>query len=175
MISYWWLPRSSSHKSAEKKSMNSETVRTDREAMRLALQKAKESAAEGEVPVGAVLLDSDGSVLSAAGNRTVSAHDPAGHAEIRALREGARLVGNYRLPGTSLFVTLEPCAMCAAALVHARVARLVFGAVDPKAGAVVSRYEIGTDGQLNHRFEVTGGVLEEECGQLLKDFFRKRR
>ena len=143
--------------------------------MQIALDAAREAAAEDEVPVGAVLADPDGQVVAVAGNRIVSAHDPAGHAEIRVLRAAAARLGNYRLAGTTLYVTLEPCAMCAAAMVHARIRRLVFGAVDPKAGAVVSKYRLGSDGLLNHSFLVTGGVLAEECGRLLRDFFQKRR
>lgn len=147
----------------------------DMDFMRHALELARESAAAGEVPVGALLVDANGVVLAGAGNRTVSACDPAGHAEIRVLRQGAEKLGNYRLPGTTLYVTLEPCAMCAAAMVHARIDRLVYGAADPKTGAIVSQYRIGTDNRLNHSFQVTGGVLEEECGGVLRDFFQKRR
>jgi len=105
----------------------------------------------------------------------VAANDPTGHAEIRVLRQAAVRVANYRLPGTTMYVTLEPCAMCAAAMVHARVRRLVFGAADPKTGAIVSRYRIGSDGRLNHVLQVTGGILAEECGRILKEFFQKRR
>ena len=147
----------------------------DSDFMLVALARAKESAGKGEVPVGAVLVDSDGNLLASAGNETVCVHDPVGHAEIRVLRMASEKMGNYRLPGTTLYVTLEPCAMCAAAMVHARIHRLVFGATDPKAGAVVSKYNIGNDGRLNHSFTVTGRVMEDECGQLLKDFFQKRR
>ncbi|WP_456387676.1 nucleoside deaminase [Desulfolithobacter sp.] len=143
--------------------------------MRLAIAQAGEAAVLGEVPVGAVLVGREGKVLAAAGNNCVQAHDPAGHAEMRALRQAAEKVGNYRLPGTTMVVTLEPCAMCAAALVHARVERVVFGAYDPKAGALVSKYRIGSDGLLNHCFVITGGVLGKECGLLLKNFFRSRR
>ena len=147
----------------------------DTEMMALALQKAAESAALGEVPVGAVLIDAAGQILAAAGNNTISDNDPTGHAEIRVLRLAARTIGNYRLPHTTLYVTLEPCAMCAAAMVHARIQRLVFGAADPKTGAIISKYAIGTDNMLNHTFSVTGGVLELECSRLLKDFFQMRR
>ena len=142
--------------------------------MRLALAEAEAAAQQGEVPVGAILLH-DGQVLARAGNRTVQASDPVGHAEIRALRRAAAHVGNYRLPGATLYVTLEPCPMCAGALVHARISRLVFGATDPKGGGVVSRYAIGCDGRLNHSFAVTGGVLSDECAGLLRTFFQKRR
>jgi tRNA(adenine34) deaminase len=143
--------------------------------MGIALASAREAGSAQEVPVGAVVVDSEGRVVAAAGNRIVSGHDPTGHAEIRVMRAAASLLGNYRLTGTTLYVTLEPCAMCAAAMVHARIRRLVFGAVDPKAGAVVSKYRLGSDGLLNHSFLVTGGVLADECGLLLQDFFRKRR
>ena len=146
-----------------------------RDFMKIALERAKESAEKGEVPVGAVLVDSNGDLLASAGNETIRAHDPVGHAEIRVLRMAAEKLGNYRLPGTTMFVTLEPCAMCAAAMVHARINSLVFGATDPKTGAVVSKYTIGSDGHLNHSFNVVAGVLEDECGQLLRDFFQKRR
>jgi len=148
---------------------------TDIEYMQIALAKARESAALGEVPVGAVLVDKEGSILASAGNETVGASDPVGHAEIRVLREASARAGNYRLPGTTMYVTLEPCAMCASAMVHARIQRLVFGATDPKTGAVVSKYRIGSDGLLNHTFSVTPGILEEECGGLLRQFFQKRR
>jgi len=147
----------------------------DLEFMRLALDLAKLSGAAGEVPVGAVLADAGGMLLAGSGNNTVSACDPTGHAEIRVLREAAARVGNYRLTGTTLYVTLEPCAMCAAAMVHARIERVVYGALDPKTGAIASRYRIGTDRELNHVFRVTGGVLAEECGAVLQDFFQKRR
>ena len=147
----------------------------DIDFMCIALEKAKESAEKGEVPVGAVLVANNGKLLASAGNETVFAHDPVGHAEIRVLRMASERVKNYRLPGSTLYVTLEPCAMCAAAMVHARIRRLVFGATDPKTGAIVSKYNIGTDGFLNHSFSVTAGVLEDECGQLLRDFFKKRR
>ena len=143
--------------------------------MQIALDAAREAAAEDEVPVGAVLVDPEGKVVAVAGNRIIRTHDPVGHAEVRVLRAAAARLGNYRLAGTTLYVTLEPCAMCAAAMVHARIRRLVFGAVDPKAGAVVSKYRLGSDGLLNHSFLVTGGVLAEECGRLLRDFFQKRR
>lgn len=147
----------------------------DSSLMRIALQAARAAGHEDEVPVGAVLVDSGGRVVATAGNRIVKGHDPTGHAEIRVLRAAAAHFGNYRLNGTTLYVTLEPCAMCAAAMVHARIRRLVFGAVDPKAGAVVSKYRLGSDGLLNHSFQVSGGVLAAECGQLLRDFFQRRR
>lgn len=143
--------------------------------MAMALKAAEAAAIEEEVPVGAVLVDPEGRVIVTAGNRIIKGHDPTGHAEIRVLRAAAAQLGNYRLAGTTIYVTLEPCAMCAAAMVHARIGRLVFGAIDPKAGAVVSKYRLGSDGLLNHSFQITGGVLAEECGRLLRDFFQKRR
>lgn len=143
--------------------------------MARALELARRAAAAGEVPVGALVVAADGLVLAEAGNTCVRDSDPSGHAEMVAVRLAGRRLGNYRLPGTTLYVTLEPCAMCAALLVHARIDRLVFGAFDPKAGAVVSRYRIGSDGLLNHSFTVTGGVLAEECGRLLREFFQNRR
>ena len=143
--------------------------------MARALELARRAAAAGEVPVGAVVVAADGLILAEAGNTCVGNSDPSGHAEMVAVRLAGRRLGNYRLPGTTLYVTLEPCAMCAALLVHARIDRLVFGAFDPKAGAVVSRYRIGSDGLLNHSFTVTGGVLAEECGRLLREFFQNRR
>ncbi len=151
------------------------TAEKDTAMMKVALLRAAESAALGEVPVGAVLADGGGVVLASAGNNTIRNHDPAGHAEIRVLRHAAKRLKNYRLPGTTLYVTLEPCVMCASALVHARVERLVYGAADPKTGAIVSRYRIGTDGRLNHTFSVTGGVLEKDCREILQLFFQKRR
>jgi tRNA(adenine34) deaminase len=140
-----------------------------------ALAYAAQAAAEDEVPVGAVIVSADGSLLAGAGNCCVAANDPVGHAEIRVLRAAAALVGNYRLPGATLYVTLEPCPMCASALLLARVSRIVFGAADPKSGGLQSVYRIGGDGCLNHRFSVTGGVRAEECGGILRDFFRRRR
>lgn len=150
-------------------------MKSDQEYMQIALTRADESGARGEVPVGAVLVDELGNIIASAGNIIVCSNDPVGHAEILTLRKAAEQIGNYRLPDTTMYVTLEPCAMCAAAMVHARIKRLVFGATDPKTGAVLSKYGIGSDGLLNHSFSVTGGVMEKECGQLLRDFFQKRR
>jgi tRNA(adenine34) deaminase len=143
--------------------------------MRLALAEAVAAAAGGEVPVGAVVVDPEGRILARAGNRTINPADPAGHAEILAMREAARVLGNYRLTGCTVYVTLEPCVMCAGAMVHARVGRLVFGATDPKGGGVESLYRVGVDGLLNHCFSVTGGVLAEAAAEVLKGFFRERR
>ena len=143
--------------------------------MELALIEAQHAAQWGEVPVGAVLVGRDGEVIAAGGNRSISSCDPSAHAEIVTLRRAGEFVRNYRFPGTTLYVTLEPCVMCAGALVLARVERLVFGAYDPKAGGVVSCYSVGCDGTLNHQFQVTGGVSAEECSQILRDFFQARR
>lgn len=147
----------------------------DQEMMQRALAQARQAAVLGEVPVGAVVVDKEGTILAEAGNGCIIDSDPSGHAEMRALRLAGQRLGNYRLPGTTIYVTLEPCPMCAAMLVHARVTRLVFGATDPKGGAVVSKYQIGSDGLMNHIFAVTGGVCAEECSQILHDFFRKQR
>lgn len=143
--------------------------------MHLAVQEARMAREQGEVPVGAVLVDKAGTVLAQAGNRSIVDRDPAGHAEMVALRAAGKKVENYRLLNTTLYVTIEPCVMCAGAMVHARIERLVFGALDPKGGAVVSRYLIGRDGKLNHQLEVAGGLLAAECAELLSAFFRNKR
>ena len=143
--------------------------------MGLALDYAVKAAAMDEVPVGAVLVGSGDDVLAASGNNCIAANDPTGHAEIHVLRAAAEKVANYRLPGTTMYVTLEPCAMCAVAMIQARVERIVFGATDPKAGGLQSMYRIGSDGRLNHSFVITGGVRAGECSLLLKEFFQKRR
>ncbi len=143
--------------------------------MALALEQAALAAEIGEVPVGAVVLDADGVVIGCGYNRTITDHDPTAHAEIVALRDAARRVGNYRLPGTRVYVTLEPCTMCMGAMVHARVAHVVFGAADPKTGACGSVLDIASLGQINHHTQVTGGVMADTCGALLSDFFRQRR
>jgi len=147
----------------------------DHHFMELALLEASRAAERGEVPVGAVLVGSDGTLLAADGNRCIELADPTAHAEILVLRQAGRLLANYRLTGTTLYVTLESCAMCAAALVHARVERVVYGAQDPKSGALASVYAIGSDGRLNHRLAVCGGILAEESAELLQSFFRRRR
>ncbi len=146
----------------------------DLRLMRLALEQARLAELRGEVPVGAVLQLPDGQTL-AAHNAPVSRHDPTAHAEICVIREAAKTVANYRLPDAALYVTLEPCAMCAGAIVQARLARVVFGARDPKAGAVISLYRMLSDPRLNHRPRITQGVLADECGEMLKRFFRARR
>jgi tRNA(adenine34) deaminase len=142
--------------------------------MQIALEQARQSARRGEVPVGAVLACGE-TLLASGANQPITMNDPTAHAEILAIREAAAKTGNYRLVDTTLYVTLEPCIMCMGAIIHARIQRLVFGALDPKTGAAQSRYTIGVDGLLNHRLEIAGGVLEAECSQLLKDFFKERR
>ena len=147
----------------------------DESFMRLALKEARKAGENGEVPVGAVIVDKHGEILAAAGNNSISDCDPTGHAEIVAMRNAGDKAGNYRLLNTTLYVTIEPCVMCAGALVHARVNRLVYGAPDPKAGGVVSCYQVGGDGLLNHQLEVEAGVLAHECAELLTSFFKKKR
>ena len=142
--------------------------------MQRALNLARLAGAAGEVPVGAVVVI-DGQVVGEGHNRPIGLHDPTAHAEIRALREAAQRLGNYRLPEASLYVTLEPCAMCAGAILHARLARVVFGAADPKTGACGSVLDLFGDTRLNHQTLVTGGVLAGPCGELLRAFFRERR
>jgi tRNA(adenine34) deaminase len=144
------------------------------DSMQLALDQARLAAMHGDVPVGAVVIDQAGSVLASAGNEREIRHDPTAHAELLALREASRQLRSWRLTGLTLVVTLEPCTMCAGALVLARIARLVFGAFDPKAGAVSSLFDVVRDPRLNHRVDIRGGVLEAECGALLKDFFANR-
>lgn len=146
----------------------------DIDFMRLALEQAGRARAAGEVPVGAVLVSGD-RVIASGANRPIAASDPTAHAEIEALRAGGRTLGSYRLTDTTLYVTLEPCAMCAMAMVHARVRRVVFGAWDPRAGAAGSVTDIFALPGLNHRVDVFGGVLLQECGSLLKEFFAERR
>ncbi len=143
--------------------------------MRKALALARKAEAEGEVPVGAVLVR-EGEIVGEGWNRPIGAQDPTAHAEIEALRDAARRLGNYRLPETTLYVTLEPCPMCAGAIVHARVARVVFGAFDPRSGAAGSVFDLlPSDLRFNHRTSACGGVLAESCGALLRTFFKARR
>jgi tRNA(adenine34) deaminase len=142
--------------------------------MRQALAAAQAAAARGEVPVGAVLVQG-GELLATGHNTCVAGSDPTAHAEIAALRQAALRLGNYRLEGCTLYVTLEPCAMCAGAMLHARLARVVYGAPDPKTGAAGSVLDLFADPRLNHQTSVQGGVLASECGALLQDFFRQRR
>ncbi|WP_376690312.1 tRNA adenosine(34) deaminase TadA [Wenzhouxiangella sp. EGI_FJ10409] len=143
--------------------------------MRHALELAVRAEAMGEVPIGALLIDAEGQVLGEGFNRVIADADPTAHAEIVALRQAAQAVDNYRLPDTTLYVTLEPCSMCAGALVNARVRRVVYAADDLRAGAHHSVFEVLTSPKLNHRCEVTGGVLAEESAEMLRQFFRSRR
>ena len=142
--------------------------------MRRALGLAARARDEGEVPVGAVVV-AEGEIIGEGWNRPIAASDPTAHAEIQALRAAAAALGQYRLPGITLYVTLEPCPMCAGAMVHARIARLVFGALDPKSGAAGSVFDLVRTERLNHRITTEGGVLSRECGELLQRFFRTRR
>jgi tRNA(adenine34) deaminase len=142
--------------------------------MEQALMYAEKAAENGEVPVGAVLVSGD-QLVTGAGNAPISNNDPTAHAEILALRAGAKKLQNYRLPNTVLYVTLEPCIMCIGAIFQSRIQRLVYGAKDPKTGAVESVYQIGQDGLQNHTLHITSGILASKCSQLLKDFFRIKR
>ncbi|HAT31066.1 MAG TPA: tRNA adenosine(34) deaminase TadA [Janthinobacterium sp.] len=146
----------------------------DNAFMQLALEQAQHAWDLGEVPVGAVVVK-DGVVIATGYNQPIGRHDPTAHAEIMALRAAAEKLGNYRLPGCELYVTLEPCVMCAGAMLHARVARVVFGAGDPKTGACGSVLNLFAQEQLNHQTEIAGGVMAEECGTFLKRFFAERR
>ena len=147
---------------------------TDQEYMQLALTLAAEAAAAGEVPVGALVVK-DGEIIGRGYNAPISYHDPSAHAEIRAMRDAAQHIGNYRLVGCTLYVTLEPCAMCTGAIQHARIARLVYGASDPKTGACGSVVDLMAESRLNHHAEVEGGVMAPECGAVLSAFFAARR
>lgn len=143
--------------------------------MRCAIEQARLAHAAGEVPVGAVVLDADRRLVAAGFNRTLTDHDPSAHAEIVALRLAGASMANHRLPGASLFVTLEPCAMCIGAMLHARLDRVVYAAADPKTGACGGVLNLHDNPQLNHQTTVSGGVLADECGELLRQFFRERR
>jgi tRNA(adenine34) deaminase len=147
----------------------------ERELMQQALDCAREAERLGEVPVGAVIVDAAGAVLARAANSPIAREDPTAHAEILALRAAGRALGNYRLPGCVLYVTLEPCAMCVGASIHARLARIVYAAPDPKTGACGSVFDLASSAKMNHRIEVIGGVLAEESAALLKQFFAARR
>jgi tRNA(adenine34) deaminase len=147
---------------------------TDEEYLREAIEMAHAAEVASEVPVGAIVVR-DGEILGVGRNRVIADNDPTAHAEIVALREAGRTLGNYRLEGCTLYVTLEPCAMCASAILHARIARLVYAAADPKAGACGSVLSVMNHPQLNHRVDVTSGLLAEECGAMLTNFFRARR
>jgi tRNA(adenine34) deaminase len=149
-------------------------MQTDYDFMRMALEEASLAGGEEEVPVGAILV-SDGHVIARAHNSPVAKNDPSAHAEMLVLRQAAKSTGNYRLPGFELYVTLEPCIMCAGAIIQARLKRVVFGARDPKCGAVVSLYQVLNDNRLNHQVAVTEGILKEECGEILSRFFKEKR
>jgi tRNA(adenine34) deaminase len=146
----------------------------DQHYMQQAFSLAKKAESEGEVPVGAVIV-SDNTVIAEGWNQPIQLHDPSAHAEMMALRKAATTIGNYRLKNTTLYVTLEPCAMCVGAMIHARIQRLVFGAYDPKAGAVKSVFHLLDDPRHNHAIEWQGGVMESDCGAILKAFFKQRR
>jgi tRNA(adenine34) deaminase len=146
----------------------------DEDFMRQALELARQAATLGEVPVGAIVVR-DGEIIGRGGNQPIGRHDPTAHAEVMALRDAAANVGNYRLPGSTLYVTLEPCLMCIGAIFHARVGRVVFGTRDPKTGAAGSVLNLFDESRLNHHAEVLGGVLADECGSLLSGFFAARR
>jgi tRNA(adenine34) deaminase len=147
---------------------------TDEIYMQLALELAQEAAAAGEVPVGAIIVK-DGIVIGRGGNSPIDSHDPTAHAEIAALRDAAKNIGNYRLVNCSLYVTLEPCAMCTGAIQHARIERLIYGASDPKTGACGSVVNLMAEAKLNHHAKVTGGIMASECGLVLSNFFSERR
>lgn len=147
----------------------------DESWMRMAINAAREAEALGEIPIGACLIDAEGELLATAFNRTITDSDPTGHAEILAIRGAAAKLENYRLTGTTVFTTIEPCVMCAGALVNARVARLVFGAHDERFGAVETLFRLCDSEALNHRIEIVSGVLADECRALMQDFFRDRR
>lgn len=149
-------------------------VELDRQFMQQALEQAGLAALAGEVPVGAVIVR-NGEVIARAFNQPITNHDPSAHAEMLALRQAALSEQNYRLPGTTLYVTLEPCTMCAGAMLHARVDRIVYGAPDPKTGAAGSVLDVFSSKQLNHQTIIEGGLMGQECGQLLRDFFKERR
>ena len=151
-----------------------ENHKANADFMQLALDLAREAAKNGEVPVGAIVVK-DGVVIGRGSNAPIQNHDPSAHAEIIAMREAAAFLGNYRLVDCTLYVTLEPCAMCSGAVQHARIAKLVYGAADPKTGACGSVVNLMNEPKLNHHCEVVGGVLAEECGAVLSEFFKQRR
>ncbi|HEX8287441.1 MAG TPA: tRNA adenosine(34) deaminase TadA [Pyrinomonadaceae bacterium] len=150
-------------------------IDADELLMREAINAAIKAGKTGEVPIGACLINEKGEVLAIAGNRTITNIDPTAHAEILVLREAAAKIGNYRLGGATVYTTIEPCAMCAGALVNARIKRLVFGALDERFGAVETLFRICDNSSLNHRIEIKSGVLAEECRKLMQDFFRRKR
>ena len=143
--------------------------------MAKALETASEALDHGEVPVGAIIIDGNGALLAAASNRPITENDPTAHAEVLALRAAAKKIGNYRLVGCTLYATIEPCSMCAGALVNARIKRLVYGAADERFGAVDTHFNICSSPDLNHRVEISSGLLADECRQLIRDFFKAKR
>jgi tRNA(adenine34) deaminase len=147
---------------------------SDNDFMKIAIEEAEDAYRRGEVPVGAVLVR-EGNILARAHNSPIVKNDPSAHAEMLALRQAGEKTGNYRLAGAELYVTLEPCIMCAGAIVHARISRVIFGARDPKCGAVVSLYNVLSDRRLNHQVKITEGILSEECGEIISRFFRQKR
>ena len=147
---------------------------TDNDFMQIALDLAQQAGEAGEVPVGAIVVK-DGEIIGRGSNAPITTHDPTAHAEIRAMRDAARHLGNYRLVGCTLYVTLEPCAMCTGAIQHARIAKLIYGASDPKTGACGSVINLMAEPKLNHHTEISGGILAAECGKLLSSFFSARR
>lgn len=159
----YWKPRSPPWNKMDEKFMDA------------ALDEARRAESAGEVPVGAVIVDDAGNVIARGFNQPISTRDPTAHAEIVAMRAAARLLGNYRLTGMTLYCTMEPCVMCAGAIVHARIQRLVFGAADSRAGAAGSIYDVVRDSRLNHQVDVVAGVRERECREIVQGFFEKRR
>jgi tRNA(adenine34) deaminase len=147
----------------------------DEDWMTIALDAAREARMIDEVPIGACLVDENGEILAVAGNRTITDSDPTAHAEILVLREAAQKIDNYRLTGTTLYTTIEPCVMCAGAIINARVKKLVYGARDERYGGVETRFRLCDSESLNHRVEIVSGVLENECRELVQDFFRRKR
>ncbi|HET9131366.1 MAG TPA: tRNA adenosine(34) deaminase TadA [Terriglobia bacterium] len=150
-------------------------ITPDEKFMDIALDEAHRAEKSGEVPVGAVIVNADGNIVARGFNQPISIHDPTAHAEIIAIRAAARILGNYRLTGLTLYCTMEPCVMCAGAIVHARIQRLVFGAADPRAGAAGSIYDVVSDARLNHQVKVVAGVRERECREIVQNFFEKKR
>ena len=149
-------------------------VKLDEKHMKMALEEAEQAGREGEVPVGAILVKGD-QVLSKDHNRCIELNDPTAHAEVLALRKAGQVLGNYRLNHTVMYVTAEPCPMCVSAMIHGRISRLVFGTLEPKFGAVVSKFRLFQENGLNHKVEVDRGVLKKECAEVLKAFFKERR
>jgi tRNA(adenine34) deaminase len=170
----WLANRSTPFVARPQPKYHSRYMSVDEDFMRAALELARKAQAAGEVPVGAVVVKA-GEIIGAGSNAPISGHDPTGHAEILALRDAAKRLGNYRLPDCELYVTLEPCAMCVGAMLHARIARLVYGAADPKTGACGSVIDLFSEAKLNHHATVASGVMAEECAALLREFFAARR